>query len=76
MALFRSVGSLPEIVGEAGCFFDPYNQAEICGVIKAILSDRGKQEKMSRCGLMRAKLFSWEKAAADLLLIFDDLVKR
>ena len=70
-----NLGSLPEIVGQAGCFFDPYNQAEICGVIKAILSDPEKQEKMSRYGLTRAKLFSWEMAAADLISIFDNLVK-
>lgn len=67
-------GSLPEIIGEAGRFFDPYNQAEIFRVIKDILSDDETRAEMSRCGLMRAKLFSWDRAAKDLLSIFKNVM--
>jgi glycosyltransferase involved in cell wall biosynthesis len=68
-------GSLPEILGEAGRFFNPHNPADILRVLKDILFDHEIREEMSRCGLRRAKLFSWEQAAKDLLLIFNDVMK-
>jgi glycosyltransferase involved in cell wall biosynthesis len=68
-------GSLPEILGEAGRFFNPRNPDDILRVLKNILFDHEIREEMSRCGLRRAKLFSWEKAAKDLLLIFNDVMK-
>ena len=67
-------GSLPEIVGDAGLFFDPLNKEELVGVLKKVLSDDDLRENMRKKGLERAKQFSWEKAAKDLLSIFDNLV--
>jgi glycosyltransferase involved in cell wall biosynthesis len=43
-------------------------------VIKEVLSDDDLRENMRRKGLERAKQFSWEKAAKDLLSIFENLV--
>jgi glycosyltransferase involved in cell wall biosynthesis len=67
-------GSLPEIVDDAGLFFDPLNKNDLLGVLKKILSDDDLRENMRRKGLERAKHFSWEKAAKDLLSIFENLV--
>jgi glycosyltransferase involved in cell wall biosynthesis len=67
-------GSLPEILGEAGCFFNPTSASEMANVIKNTLSDDDLREVMRHKGLERAKLFSWEKAAKDLLSIFENLV--
>lgn len=67
-------GSLPEVLGEAGCFFDPYNPREILDTVQNLLSNNTLREKMRGCGLMRAKQFSWERAAGDLLSIFDELI--
>ena len=67
------VGSLPEILGEAGRFFDPYHPAEMLDIIKYTLSNDAVREKMRRCGLMRAKQFTWDKAATQTLSIFEEL---
>ena len=69
-----NLGSLPEVLGDAGCFFDPYNKEEMLGVIKKVLSDNDLRESMKSKGLDRAKQFSWEKAARDLLSIFHNVV--
>jgi glycosyltransferase involved in cell wall biosynthesis len=69
-----NLGSLPEVLGEAGRFFDPADPSEMRRVIMEVLSDRDLREDMRRKGLERAKRFSWESAARDLLGIFEKLV--
>jgi glycosyltransferase involved in cell wall biosynthesis len=69
-----NLGSLPEVLGDAGRFFDPTDSSELLRVIKEVLSDDVLREKMRRKGLERAKQFSWQKAAKDLLRIFENLV--
>lgn len=68
-------GSLPEILGEAGCFFDPSNSTEILDTIQDILSNDILRAKMRHNGLMRAERFSWEITARDTLSIFNELLK-
>lgn len=70
-----NAGSLPEIIGEAGSFFNPDNSVEMLDTIRNLLSNDTLREKMRQNGLMKAKQFSWEKAARDTLLIFDELLK-
>jgi len=70
-----NAGSLPEILGDVGKFFNPHSPEQMVDLIKIILSDDNMREQMSRRGLIRAKQFSWDRAASDLLSIFHDLVK-
>jgi len=63
-------GSLPEVLGAAGVFFEPKDAENMANVIKQILSDDVRREEMSRAGLNRSKQFMWKKAANDLLAIF------
>ncbi|MHA2230899.1 MAG: glycosyltransferase family 4 protein [Candidatus Hodarchaeales archaeon] len=69
-----NLGSLPEIVGDAGLLFDPLDKDDLLGVLKKILSDYDLRENMRRKGLERVRQFSWEKAAQNLLSIFENLV--
>jgi len=69
-------GSLPEVLGEAGIFFEPKDVENMAAVIEQILSDDARREKMSRIGLNRSEQFMWKKAAQDLLLIFNELADR
>ncbi len=62
--------SLPEIVGEAGTLFDPYQVDALSEVIYNVLKNRELRETMSKKGLERAKLFSWEKTAQQTLEIY------
>ena len=68
-------GSLPEVLGAAGVFFEPKDVENMAAVIKQILRDDTRREEMSRAGLIRSKQFMWKKAATDLLAIFNELAK-
>ena len=68
-----SAGSLPEIIGEAGRFFDPVSSLQMRDVIKDILSNDRIREEMKSCGLRRAKQFTWDKAAQETISIFNKL---
>ncbi|MDQ3490662.1 MAG: glycosyltransferase family 4 protein [Acidobacteriota bacterium] len=67
-------GSLPEVLGAAGRFFEPMNVENMADVIKQILNDDAQREEMSCVGLLRSEQFKWKKAAIDTLAIFKELV--
>ena len=58
---------LPEILGDAGYFIDPYDTEAIAeGIYKVLNNNSLRQDLISR-GYERVKLFSWEKAALKVL---------
>lgn len=69
-------GSLPEVLGEAGVFFEPLDVENMANVIKQVLSDDARREEMKQIGLDRSKQFMWKKAATDLLAIFNELANK
>ncbi|CAN5643564.1 glycosyltransferase family 1 protein [soil metagenome] len=69
-------GSLPEVLGAAGRFFDPTNTQNMAEMVRQVLGDDALRSEMSQNGLARAQEFLWNKAAKDTLVIFDELVKK
>lgn len=69
-------GSLPEVIGSAGRFFDPRDPVDIANVLVRILDDDGLRASMKEAGLSRSKGFLWKKAAHETLSIFDELVTK
>lgn len=61
--------SLPEVVGNAGLLIDPKEPDQLKNAIHA-LDDAELRDNLKKRGLKRAKQFSWEKGAKDLLRIF------
>ena len=66
-------GSLPEVLGDAGEFFDPLDIGEISTVVGSLLADCGKREQLRQRGLTRSQLFRWERSATETLSIFNEL---
>lgn len=56
--------SLPEVVGEAGLFFEPEDPADIARTVLTFLEDPGLRARLGEAALARAADFSWERAAA------------
>lgn len=56
--------SLPEVVGDAGLYFDPGDPKAIAEAITRVRRTRGEWQKR---GLTQAKSFSWDKCAAATL---------
>jgi glycosyltransferase involved in cell wall biosynthesis len=65
--------SLPEIVGDAGLFFDPHNPQELLDRLLQVLSNETLREELSRRSLRRAAQYSWRRSAATLSSIFEEL---
>ena len=68
-----SRGSLPEVLGMAGAFFDPTNTEDMAMTILKVLTDDSCREQMRQNGLARAGTFMWSKAAKDAMAIFSEL---
>jgi glycosyltransferase involved in cell wall biosynthesis len=66
-------GALPEVIGEAGQYFNPRVMEELTMTLHAVLTNRQLREAMSRHGLRRAQAFSWERSARAALAVFEKL---
>lgn len=55
--------SLPEVVGDAGIYFNPFDTDEIKRCLQSLMSDEDLQNNLRSKGLSRRNQFSWEKSA-------------
>jgi glycosyltransferase involved in cell wall biosynthesis len=55
--------SLPEVVGDAGIFFDPMDVSDMRRAIERGLSDADLRGKIVEAGFRRASLFCWDDVA-------------
>lgn len=70
--IVSNVGSLTEVVGEAGILVDPYRVDSIAQGIKKVLSaDKKQYNTLVTKGLKQAQKFSWEKNASETLKILE-----
>jgi glycosyltransferase involved in cell wall biosynthesis len=67
-------GSLSEIVGPAGVFFDPRDHAMMAEALRRVLDDPRLRADLSAEGLRRASLFTWSAAARDTVRLFEETV--
>ncbi len=56
-------GSLPEVVGDAGVYFDPFDADSIAAAITRMVTDRELRDELANNALARAQTFTWERAA-------------
>lgn len=61
----------PEICGPAAEFFDPMDFRSLTRAMGRVLGNDPRREEMVRAGRVRARAFSWERAARSLLEIFE-----
>ncbi|VAW92789.1 hypothetical protein MNBD_GAMMA23-358 [hydrothermal vent metagenome] len=68
--LASSAGSIPEVVGDAGLYFDPHKVEQITNAIHQLATDRDTLNDLRLKASQRAAQFTWSKAAK---LAFDCL---
>ena len=61
----------PEVCDGAAQLVDPLDVDDIAAAMRRVLSDEPLRKKMIARGLERAKDFSWEKCASEVLAAFD-----
>ena len=62
-----SVGSIPEVAGNAALFVDPHQPEEIARAILRLISDVVLRERMIERGLTQVQRFSWANTAQQVL---------
>lgn len=68
-----NTSSLPEVVGDAGIMVDPYDVDGLADAMHKVLTNDGLREDMIKKGLKRAKMFSWEKCAKEMLDVYEEV---
>lgn len=63
-------GSVPEIVGNAGEYFDPLNPQQMASAIERVAFDDARHAELRNLGLRRAAGFSWDRCAADTAAVY------
>ena len=66
-------GSLPEVLGEAGLFFEPTDLVAIAAALRLLVDNPGLRAELAVKARARADRFTWEAAADGLLDCFDTL---
>jgi glycosyltransferase involved in cell wall biosynthesis len=66
--------SMPEVCGDAAHYVDPEDEASIAEGIMTVLRDEEYRQELSRRGLERAKLFSWDRAARETIDIYQKVL--
>jgi len=69
-----NTSSLPEVTGDAAVLVDPTSVEAICQGMRRLLEDENLRAELSRRGLARSQLFSWEATARETLRVYERLV--
>lgn len=67
--------SIPEVVGDAGEFFDPTNIEAIAAAIENVVFDLKRARELKLLGRRRLSKFSWEKCAQETEKIYMQLIR-
>jgi len=65
--------SLPEVVGDAGLMFNPYQVDELVTKLYQVLTYHDLRKKLVKRGLERSRLFTWEESAAQTRQVYQEL---
>jgi glycosyltransferase involved in cell wall biosynthesis len=69
-----NAGALPEVVGDAGVFFDPFDKAAIASAIERLLTDDELHARCVCAGIERASQHRWSTVAGKVFSELDRIV--
>lgn len=72
--LVSNVSSLPEIVGEAGIFVDPFSIDSIEQGLLSLTKNQRIRDELILKGLQRVRKYSWDKAVRIIKNVLDELI--
>jgi glycosyltransferase involved in cell wall biosynthesis len=67
--------SIPEVIGDAGEYFDPNHTEDIAQAIERVVFSDARSKELIELGLKRAQLFTWDRCAKETLAIYQSLSK-
>ena len=66
---------MPEILGDAPLYFDPYNINEIAEVMEKVIIDKDLRQSMIPKGLEQVRKYSWDDTAEKTLAVYKQTLK-
>jgi glycosyltransferase involved in cell wall biosynthesis len=66
--------SLPEVLGGSGLLFNPEDPASIARQMERVVRDPALRMATAEKGRQRARFFSWQRAAAETLRVYQELL--
>jgi glycosyltransferase involved in cell wall biosynthesis len=68
-----NAAALPEVAGDAAILVEPTDTEAIASALRKLLTDPSLRQELRRRGRERAKAFSWERSARELLNVYEGL---
>lgn len=68
--------SLPEVVGEAGLYFDPHNPAQLAHRIREVLHSPELRADLCRRSVEQARKFSWDLSGRQHWELFSEIARK
>ena len=72
--LSSNVSSMVEVIDSAGILVDPLSVESIASGLIKLLNDYGLRVSLSRQGLARSKIYSWDATASKTMALFEGVV--
>ena len=75
-AIVPATGAGPEVAGAAARLIDPYEESDIARALLEVTASAALRERMRQEGITRARDFTWQRTAARVLEVFDEICPR
>ncbi|HSK19865.1 MAG TPA: glycosyltransferase family 1 protein [Longimicrobiales bacterium] len=69
-------GSIPEIVADAGEYFDPRDEDSLARAITRVIESPERTRELQQLGARRSSLFTWERCARQTARVYETLAAR
>ena len=73
--LCSDASSIPEVVGDAACLFDPTDVGAICNALDLVIGSSDLRAQLIQRGRKRASQFTWERCAEQSMEVYRDLAQ-
>lgn len=69
-------GAIPEVISDAGLYFDPGDSVQLANYIRKLLVDENMRREMSVAALRRSQEFDWSKTALNVETLYTVAIGR
>lgn len=70
-----NMGPMPEVLGDAGVYFDPENSRDIARALKELIESPELRAKLAKASLERSQGYSWRRCAEETFAFLDDVTR-
>ncbi len=68
--------AMPEILGEAGVYFDPEDSDDIARALRELIDSADLRARLAQASFERSKAFSWERCARETFAFLAEIADR